>query len=202
MTMLPNRLWAPVLTAGVGLALAAGALVAAGWAAAAPVAGVALVSATGYWWLSGTDTDVGALIGARADERQELVRLRVRVFAAVALFALATIGALVSAALHRTAWPCAAVVGLGAGCFLAGLGYYRASTRTSDLGLGRADGRLDERQAAVVLHALQLSGVAMFFAAIAGGLGFSGHPAATPLRILASVFAAAVLVGFAVYRPR
>ena len=46
-----RRLQAPALTAGVGLALAAGVLAAAGWTAAAPVAGITAVSATIYYWV-------------------------------------------------------------------------------------------------------------------------------------------------------
>jgi hypothetical protein len=201
MTAIDRRLRAPLLTATVGLALAVGVLVAAGWAAAAPVAALTAASAAIYWWLGGTETDVGALIGSRPDERQLGVRLRVRAFAGAALLALGTVGAVVAAALHRTAWPYAAVVGLGSLCLLGGLAFYRTSARTGGVERGLGS-RLDERQAAVVLHALQAAGIAMFFAAIAGGLALSGKPGADPLRIVATAFAGLVIVGFVLFRPR
>jgi hypothetical protein len=198
-----RRLRAPVFTAACGLALSIGVVVAAGWIAAAPVAAITAVSAIAYYWLGGTDTDVGALIGSRADERQSTVRLWVRAFAGASLLALGTIGAVVSAALHRAAWPYALVVGLGAACFVAGLAFYRTSGRVTEMGIGLAAGsRLDERQAALVLHALQLAGVTMFLFTAIGGLALTGTAGAVPLRILALAFAGALAVGFAIFRPR
>jgi hypothetical protein len=198
-----RRLRAPVLTASCGLALAIAATVVAGWVAGVPVAAIAAVSAIAYYWLGGTETDFGALIGSRPDERQTGVLLWVRALAAVSLLAIGTIGAIVSAALHDTAWPYAAIVALGATCFVAGLALYRSSVRIggSDVPL-RVGSRLDERQAAVVLYALQLAGIVMFLCAAVGGVALSGKPGADPLRILATAFALAMIAGFVILRPR
>jgi hypothetical protein len=198
-----RRLRAPVFTAACGLALTVAVLVAAGWTAAAPVAAVTVVSAIAYYLIGGTDTDAGALIGSRADERQSTLRLWARAFAGLSLLAMGTVGAIVSAALHRAAWPYALVVGLGAACFLGGLALYRSGVRVTDPGLGLDHrSRLDERQAAIVLHALQLAGIAMFLVAAVGGVALTGTPGADPLRILAIAFALAVVAGLAIFRPR
>lgn len=69
----------------------------------------------------------------------------------------------------------AIAVAFGACCFLGGLGFYRSRGRVADSGFDRRRGsRLDERRSAVALHALQLAGIAMFLAAVAGGLALSG----------------------------
>lgn len=198
-----RRLRAPVVTVACGLALAVAVAVVSRWVAAVPVAVLALIAAGVYYWLGGTETDVGALIGSRPDERQEVVRLRVRAFAAAALLVMATVGAVVAAALDRPAWPYAAIVGVGAIVFGGGLVWYPRSSRVGGReSLGAVGARLDERQAGVLLHALQLAGIVMFLAAIAGGLALSGRSGADPLRILATAFAGAIILGFVLLRPR
>ena len=197
-----RRLRAPLFTAACGLALAIPVAVTAGWAPAAAIAAIDGTAALAYYWLGGRDSDLGALIAARADERQTTVRLWVRAFAAVALMVVATIGAIASAALGRTSWPYAMIVALGAACFLAGLGFYSRHGHLTDSGVTRHGGsRLDERHAAVLLRALQLAGITMFLAAIAGGLALSGKSGADPLRFLATAFAVAVITGFGLFRP-
>jgi hypothetical protein len=197
-----RRLRAPLFTAVCGLALAVPVAVVAGWAAGVPVAAIAAVAAGVYYWLGGTDTDIGALIGSRADERQASVRVRVRACAGVVMLAAGAIGGVVSATLGDSAWPYALVVGLGAVCFFAGLTFYRRGGRLADSGFRRGPGvRLDEREAAAVLHALQLAGIVTFLVAAIGGVALSGKSGADSLRILAIVFAVAVIVGFLVFRP-
>jgi hypothetical protein len=197
-----RRLRAPLFTAACGLVLTVAVLVVVGWTAAAPVAAVTAVSAIAYYVIGGTDTDVGALIGSRADERQSSVRLWVRAFAAPLFLAMGTIGAVVSAILHRPAWPYALIVGLGAAAFLCGLALYWNGARLNDSGFGGHPGsRLDERQVAILLHALQLAAIVMFLASALGGVALTGTPGAAPLRILASAFAVALVAGFAIFRP-
>lgn len=196
-----RRLRAPLATAGAGATLALGVLAVAGWAAAVPVAVAAAVPAGFSYWLSGTDTDVGALFAGSADERQTAVRLWVRAFAAVCLLALAAVGAVVSAAAGRTFWPYLLIVGLGGICFLAAAARYRSSGRLADSGVVPG-GRLDERQVAVVLHALQLAGIVTFLVATIAGVALSGRTGEVAFRVQALVFALAIVAGFVIFRPR
>jgi hypothetical protein len=199
--LVSRRLRAPLVVGGVGTALAIGVYAVAGWAAAVPVVVAAAAPAGFYYWLSGTDTDVGALIGARPDERQRLVRLWVRSFAGVVLFVLAAAGAVVSAAAGRAVWPYALIAGLGVCCFLAAAAFYRRSGRFGDSGLP-AGTRLDERQGALLLHALQPAAIAMFLVAALAGVALSGKPGEVAFRVQALAFALAVVAGFIIFRPR
>lgn len=193
------RLRAPILTAVVGLALAVAVAVAAGWMAAAPVAVVSLTAAAAYYWLGGTDTDAGAMIARRADERQRTVRLQVRALAGFLMLAGASAGALVAALVNQPAWPYALTVGIGVLTFVGGLILGRTS---ADLTGGAAFPRLDERRAAVFIDALQRAGVVMFLAAAAGSVVMIGRVADDAFRYLAVGFAGAVAIGFAVFWPR
>lgn len=198
-----RRLRAPAFTAAAGLVLAVAVGVAVRWAAAAPVAAIAAAAAVVYYWVGGTDTEIGAMVGARADERQTSVRLRARALAGGVMLVVGAVGGVVAAALHDPVWPYAAIVGLGVACFLAGLAWYGRRGRLDDGGFGPGPGsRLDERQAAVVLHALQLAGVAMFVAAAVAGAALGGEPGDDALRILALVFAGVLLVRLVLFRPR
>lgn len=192
------RLRAPILTAGVGLALAVAVAVAAGWMAAAPVAVVSLTAAAAYYWLGGTDTDAGAMIACRADERQRTVRLQVRALAGFLMFVGASAGALVAALAKQPAWPYAVIVGIGVLTFVGGLILGRTSVDLT----GGAFPRLDERRAAVFIDALQRAGVVMFLAAAAGSVVMIGRVADDAFRYLAVGFAGAVAIGFAVFWPR
>jgi len=197
-----RRLRAPALTAASGLILAVGVVVAAGWVAAVPVAVAAAVPAAAYYWLGGRDADVGAMVGARADERQAAVRVWVRAFAGLTLLVVAAVGAIVSAAAGRAAWPYAAIAGLGAVCLAAGLAYYRTRGRlTGGLAIELRP-RLDERELAVALHALQLAGIAMFVVSAVAGAALSGRTGDTALRILALAFVVALAAGLLIFRRR
>jgi hypothetical protein len=170
----------------------------AGWSAALPVAVATLVPAAAFAWLASRDTDAGAIVGARADERQSAVRLWVRAFAAVSLAVMAALGAAFSAAAGRPAWPWALIAGLGLLSFLGALAFYRRRG-LSDAGLRIA--RLDERQASLVVHALQPAGIAMFVVAAVGGAALSGRSGDTALRLLAVAFAVVVMAGLLAARP-
>ena len=74
-TLERGRLRAPLFTAVCGLAIAAGVVVVAGWAAAAPVAAITAVSAIAYYWLGGTDTDFGISVNGDAVEQVSLANV-------------------------------------------------------------------------------------------------------------------------------
>lgn len=199
----PRRLRAPLLTAGCGAALTLAVGLIAGWPSAVPVAVAAAVPAFAYYLLGRTETDPGALLAARADERQTTVRLWIRAAAALVLLVLAAVGIVVSLAANRAAWPYGLILALGVVAFLVGLAVYRSRGGLGDSGvrLGRLS-RLDERRTSIALHALQLAGIAMFVVAAVGGAALSGRSGDTALRILAIAFAVAVIVGFAALQPR
>ena len=89
MTSIRGRLRAPVtlLVAGAVVAVAAG--LGQGWGAAIAVAVVMAAGAVFYYGAGGRDSDFGALIGDRADERQALIRTRARALSGTAVYAAA-----------------------------------------------------------------------------------------------------------------
>ena len=197
-----RRLRAPVVTGVCGAGLTVAVALAAGAVAAAPVAAITAVAAFVYYRLARTESDVGALLASQPDERQTNVRVRVRALAGAVLLAVGAIGGIVAAVLNQASWPYALVVGLGALCFLGAVGFYRYAGHVRDGGLaGSRMGRVDERQVAVLLNALQFAGIVMFVVAAVLGVALSNHTGADSLRILALTFAVAVILAFWLFRP-
>jgi hypothetical protein len=196
-----RRLYTPLLTGACGLVLTIAAAVAAGWEAALPVAVATGVPAVAYWWLGGTDTDLGAMMACRTDERQSLARLWARAFAALALLVVAIAGTVVAVALGAAVWPYLAIAALGAVCFVVGLAFYRRRGRFGSGGFAVRIGRhVDERDTASVLHALQLAGIVMFIVAAVGGAALGGVPGDVALRLLAIAFVVSLVAGLAIFR--
>lgn len=65
-----NRLRVPIVMAAVGTAIAVATALGRGLAAAALGEAFTVAATLGYYYLGGRDSDTGALVGARADERQ------------------------------------------------------------------------------------------------------------------------------------
>jgi hypothetical protein len=197
------RLRAPTVTALGGGITALAVLVTVGWAAALCVAGVAVAATFGYYWLGGTDTDAGSMIGSRADERQSGVRLRFRVLAGTVTLTAALAGTVITSALNGLAWPFEVVVAVGVGSFLAGLVIYHAALggRYSDLG-SVVSARADERQVRIRLQATQLAGMTMFITAIIGAVTLTGNSSARPFQFLAAVYAVTLIAGMLSYWAR
>lgn len=118
------RVPAIMIIGGAGLAAA----VAAGqdWEAAIPVAALAVVAAIGYYIWGGRDSDTGAMIGQRVDERQSLLRTRAQALGGVAGVLAGLIGYMVAVALKDPVWPFVLVLGAEAVGFIAGLAIYGA----------------------------------------------------------------------------
>jgi uncharacterized membrane protein len=116
----------------------AGTGVAAAWAIGSPHWWLAIVIevawlgyAVGWYVWAGQDTDEGALIGSRADERQRLVGQQAMALAAKFALIGAYIGFVVTLALKPVAsWQFAAVLAVG------GLGYLFG---LSEYGVGQSD---------------------------------------------------------------
>ena len=71
------RLRAPAQVAVIGLAGAAAIVAGYGWGNAIPFAVLAVALAIGVYVWGGRDTDRGALIGSRPDERQASLQKKV-----------------------------------------------------------------------------------------------------------------------------
>jgi hypothetical protein len=124
------RLRAPTVMIVGGTGLTVGVAVGQGWVAAIPEAVLTIAAAIGYYIWGGRDSDVGAMIGSRVDERQNLIRTQAQALAGVVGAVTAVVGTIVAAALKDPIWPFALFAGIGAATFVVGLAIYGArSTR-------------------------------------------------------------------------
>ena len=121
-----GRLIAPAMTIIGGTGLAAAVAAAQGWEAAIPVAVIAVAGAIGYYAWGGRDSDMGAMLGQRVDERQSLLRMRAQALAAVAVAVTGVVGFTVAVALRVPVWPFLPVLGVDVIAFIAGLAICRA----------------------------------------------------------------------------
>jgi hypothetical protein len=118
----------------------AGTAVAGAWAIGSPHWWLAIfieISTLGYavgWYVwAGQDTDEGALIGSRADERQKLVGQQAMALAGKFALVGAYIGFVVTLAIKPvTAWPFAAMLAVGGFGYLFGLSQYGQSDEAGD----------------------------------------------------------------------
>jgi uncharacterized membrane protein len=101
-----RRLWTPVI-AGIGgtaISLAVG-LGQGKWVAFVIGEVTTVVAVVALYLLARSDSDLGAVFGHRADERQELVRLKAsRVTALVAVIG-SVVACVIAAAMDATYWP-------------------------------------------------------------------------------------------------
>ena len=71
-----RRLWTPAIAVAAGTAIAVAVGIHQSWWSALASELVALGWAVSLYVIGGRDTDIGAAVGAKGDERQELVKLR------------------------------------------------------------------------------------------------------------------------------
>jgi hypothetical protein len=129
------RLRAPVSMAIIGTAAAAAIAVSQGWKTAIPFEVIMLVIAIGYYVWGGKDSDLGAVIGSRADERQASLQTKVTALQGKVMTVAAIVGFLVAIAVRAPVWPFAIFVAIGGISGLAGWVIYRED------GHGRPDGQ-------------------------------------------------------------
>jgi hypothetical protein len=179
---------APVVAMIVGSMIAVAALLAKGWADAAHTEGFVVAGALGCYWLGRTDTDLGAMLAARADERQVGVRQRARGLAAVAMLAAALVGGVISPTLGTPAWPFALVAAVGVMSFLASLAVSRATLvgAGSDLS-AMVVFKADERQTDMRQRAAQVACMATVVADLVGAIAFIGTKPAWDFDLVAAV---------------
>jgi MFS family permease len=143
-----GRLVAPATTIIFGAGLAAALAAAQGWEDAIPVAVIAVAGAVGYYVWGGLDSDTGAMLGQRVDERQSLLRMRAQALAAVAVAVTGVVGYIVAVALKDPVWPFVLFLGVEVVVFIAGLVIYGARrplgnrSRARDLAGRRQPGAL------------------------------------------------------------
>jgi hypothetical protein len=121
-----GRLAAPAIMIVGGTGLAGAVVAGQGWEAAVPAEALAIVAAIGYYIWGGRDSDFGAMIGSRVDERQSLLRMRAQSLGGAAAGLAGLIGYMVAVALKDPVWPFLLVLGAGAIGFIAGLAIYGA----------------------------------------------------------------------------
>jgi fatty acid desaturase len=133
------RVPASSLVFGTGIALAVS--LGDGWPSGLFSEMVTLCGVTILYFAGGGDTDAGAVLGGRPDERQKLVRLKAaNLSLAVALTAM--VGACVIAAAARTAFwpyePLAVIIGVA---YLIGLGVYGVDRDDPNAEVGETEDR-------------------------------------------------------------
>ena len=101
-----------------------------GWEAAVPAEALAVVAAIGYYVWGGRDSDFGAMIGRRVDERQSLLRMRAQSFGRPGRRPPLLIGYIVAVALKDPVWPFVLILGVQAIGFITGLAIYGAQQRS------------------------------------------------------------------------
>lgn len=121
-----RRLRVPGIMAIGGSAIALAALVRSGWEPALVVEAFTIAMSIGYSVLGGRDSDVGAILGERADERQTHVGMRATALAGMVTAVVALGGFVVATAVGSTVWPFALFSCVTAGSFLVGLAVYRS----------------------------------------------------------------------------
>jgi hypothetical protein len=125
MRMIRPRLRVPAVMIIAGSAIAAAIVVSRGWARAIPLEVVVITIAFGYYAWGGSDTDSGALVGSRPDERQASLQLKVMALQARVMAWVAIIGYVIAIAVRASAWPFELFAVVGAVTGLAGLMIYR-----------------------------------------------------------------------------
>jgi hypothetical protein len=205
MNSIRGRLRAPIAMLASGAVLAVVGGIGQGWDAAIAVMAVTIAAAVFYYGVGGRDSDYGALIGDRADERQALFKTQAEALSGTAVYAAAVIGAVVALALRGPGhwgsyWPFGLVIVAGT------ISYW---WRGREAGFGALiGGPADERQALIRTRALARSGAAMIAAAVIGvliviALGFDRHLASYwSCQLLIIVGAVSYLAGLRIYGAR
>jgi len=113
---------ATVIIGGSIIALAVG--IGHEWSKALITEIVTLVLGVGYFILTGRNSDIGAIYGGRADERQHLVYLRASATALRVVLGAAFVCAVISVALNDNYWQSDVIGSVGGVAFLLCLAAY------------------------------------------------------------------------------
>jgi hypothetical protein len=140
MSFIPPRLRKPLYRTLAGLLIAGAWAIGSSGAGRWPLTVVIAVASLGqgvirYAW-AGEDTDEGALLGSRADERQQLVGQQALALAGKIALAAAYIGVLVTLAVKQSdVWPFLAMFAITGFGYLLGLSNYGSGEPAADDGM-------------------------------------------------------------------
>ena len=119
------RLRVPAVMAVGGSAIALASLIRSGWSAALSVEVFTVIATIAYYALGGRDSDLGAVIGSRPDERQASIEMRATALAGNVMCVVAIVGFVIATALGDSTWPFAFFAVVGAASFLVGSVIFR-----------------------------------------------------------------------------
>jgi hypothetical protein len=123
----PRRLWVPAV-AGIGgsaISLAVG-IGQHTWAATVIGETVTAIAVVFIYLTAKRDSDLGALLGLRADERQELIRLKASRVSAVVAVAGSVVACVIAAAINAAYWPFEALYITSGAAYLVSIRVYGA----------------------------------------------------------------------------
>jgi hypothetical protein len=115
----------PAVMAVTGSAIALASLIGSGWSAALSVELFTVIATIGYCRLGRRDSDLGAMVGSRPDERQASIGLRATALAGNVMGVVAVGGVVIATALGASTWPFALFAVVGAASFLVGSVIFR-----------------------------------------------------------------------------
>ena len=116
-----SRLYAPIATVVVGSVVAGAIAIGHTWGDALIAEIVTLVVALGYYFLTGSDSDIGAIYGQRSDERQTIVRMNATRFAFIVTIGAAFVCTVIDVALNESYWQPELIGSIGGVAFLIAL---------------------------------------------------------------------------------
>jgi hypothetical protein len=125
------RLLAPLAVIAAGSIVAGAVAVGHTWLDALITEIVTLAVATGYFILTGRDSDAGAIYSRRTDERQHVVRMNASRLALIVMICAAFVCAVVTVALNENYWQADVIGSAGGVTFLLGLVIYGAHDERS-----------------------------------------------------------------------
>jgi hypothetical protein len=137
MRFLPPRLRAPVSILVGGAVMAAIVAPGHGWR---PLVGLGLLTvilAAGWYLAGGRDSDFGALLGDKADERQAYRRLKTQALVGMVMSVAVGVAYLATLAARTTTWPLGILIYVPGVTFIVGWAIYREPGGGQDESPGR-----------------------------------------------------------------
>jgi glucan phosphoethanolaminetransferase (alkaline phosphatase superfamily) len=131
-----SRLLTPAIAVLAGTTIAVAVGIRQGWQYALVSEAVALAWAVSLYVIGGKDTDIGAVVGAQQDERQELVKLRAARLCLVVVVVAVVAGCLIAAATKNPIWPFQVVAVLIGIAYFYGLWLYGTDHDEADAAVG------------------------------------------------------------------
>lgn len=128
------RLRTPLKMIAGGLVTIAITVAVYGWVTVAVLGPIVVIAAAGYYLWGGRDSDVGALIGHKADERQVNLQLKMQALVGKVMSVAAAVAYLVAFAVKATLWPFGIFIALPALTLFAGWVIYRDHGGDQDVG--------------------------------------------------------------------